>query len=190
MICIRDRIIKAVIEEIQLKGVKFPLDNLAKQLGISKKTLYKYFSSKVEMLDAVIDYTFEDMDKKAIAIIENDQLSLIEKIKGVITVLPDHYEFIDQNILDQIKRYYPEQWIKMDTLLKSDWELLRNLIEQGIREGVIINRNVSLIMKVIIESINSTLNQKFYLENRITVPEALSEIVDILLYGISTKNKR
>ncbi|MGE7907944.1 TetR/AcrR family transcriptional regulator [Peribacillus sp. NPDC094092] len=189
-IYIKNRIIKAFIEEIQLKGLKFPLDDLAKRLGISKKTLYKYFPSKVEMLEAVIDHTFQDMDEKATAIIENDQLSLIEKIKGVITVLPDHYEFIAQNILDQMKRYYPEQWVKMDTLLKSDWELLRNLIEQGVREGVIIDRNVSLIMKVIIEAINSTLDQKFYMENRMTVSEALSEIVEILLYGLITENKR
>lgn len=170
--------------------MKFPLDDLAKRLGISKKTLYKYYSSKAEMLDAIIDYTFENMDEKATAIIENDQLSLIEKIKGVIKVMPDHYEFTDLNILDQMQRYYPEQWVKMDALLKSDWKLLRNLIEQGIGEGIIIDRNVALIMKVIIESINTTLDQKFYMENRMTVFEALSEIVDILLYGLSTENKR
>lgn len=41
-------------------------------------------------------------------------------MKDVITVLPDHYQFLDQNILDQIKRYYPEQWVRMDTILKSD----------------------------------------------------------------------
>ncbi|MFD0828107.1 TetR/AcrR family transcriptional regulator [Neobacillus sp. M.A.Huq-85] len=179
-----------VIEEIQHKGLKFPLDDLAKRLGISKKTLYKYYSSKAEILEAIIDYTFENMDEKATAIIENDQLSLIEKIKGVIAVFPDHYQFTDLNVLDQMKRYYPKQWMKMDTLLKSEWDLLRNLIEQGISEGVIIDRNISLIMKIIIESINSTLDQKFYLENRMTVPEALSEIVDILIYGLSAENKR
>ncbi|MFD4705649.1 TetR/AcrR family transcriptional regulator [Gottfriedia sp. NPDC058432] len=181
----KDRIIKAFIEEIQLKGLKFPLDDLVKRLGISKKTLYKYFPSKLEMMEAVIDYTFEDMDIKATAIIQNDELSLIEKIKNVITVLPDHYQFLDQNILDQMKRYYPEQWVRMDTILKSDWELLRNLIEQAIKEGIIVDRNISLIMKVIIESINSTLDQNFYMENRMTVSEALSEIVDILLFGLT-----
>lgn len=166
------------------------MDNLARSLGMSKKTLYKYFSSKADMLDAVIDYTFENMDEKAMTIIENKQLSTIEKIKGVIRVLPDHYEFIDINVINQMERYYPEHWIKMETLLKSDWELLRNLIEQGIEEKVIGNRNVSLIMKVMLDSINTTLDQGFFMEHRMTVDEALVEISNILLYGLATENKR
>jgi len=160
---------------------------LARRLGVSKKTLYKYFDSKADMLDAVIDYTFENMDEKATAIIENEELSIIEKIKGVMAVLPDHYEFIDVNILEQMKRYYPEQWIKMDRLLKSDWELLRDLIEQAMDEKAVINANVSLVMKVVIDSINTTLDQNFFFEHRMTVNEALLEIANVLIYGLATR---
>ncbi|MGG1679541.1 TetR/AcrR family transcriptional regulator [Neobacillus sp. NRS-1170] len=187
---IKDRIIQAFIEEIKNDSLKFPLENMARRLGVSKKTLYKYFSSKADMLDAVIDYTFANMDDKATAIIHNEQLSIVEKIKGVMTVLPDHYEFIDISILDQMKRYYPEQWVKMDSLLKSDWELLRGLINQAIEEKAISNVNVSLIMKVVISSLNTTLDQRFFLEHRMTVNEALSEIADILLFGLAIENKR
>ncbi|OIK13424.1 TetR family transcriptional regulator [Bacillus sp. MUM 116] len=186
----KDRIIHAFIEELKMDGLKFPLENMARRLGVSKKTLYKYFSSKADMLDAVIDYIFENMDEKATSIIQNEQLSIVEKIKGVITVLPDHYEFIDMGILDQMKRYYPDQWVKMDSLLKSDWELLRSLIEQAIEEKAISNLNVSLIMKVVINSINTTLDQRFFLDHRMTVDEALSEIADILLFGLAMENKR
>lgn len=42
-------------------------------------------------------------------------------------------------------------------------------LSQGFREGTIIDRNVYLIMNVIIESINSTLDQNFYMENRIAI---------------------
>ncbi|TCP21866.1 TetR family transcriptional regulator [Scopulibacillus darangshiensis] len=187
---IKNRIINAFIEEIQANGLKFSVDDLANRIGISKRTLYKYFSSKAEILDCIIDDTFQEIDEKAKAIIQNGQLSMPEKIKGVITTLPDHYELLDLKLLGQMKQYYPEQWAKMDELLKDDWELLRNLIEQGIREGVIIELNVSLVMKVILESINSTLDQSFYMENRITVSEALSEIVNILFYGLISENKR
>nr|WP_132747680.1 TetR/AcrR family transcriptional regulator [Scopulibacillus darangshiensis] len=186
----KNRIINAFIEEIQANGLKFSVDDLANRIGISKRTLYKYFSSKAEILDCIIDDTFQEIDEKAKAIIQNGQLSMPEKIKGVITTLPDHYELLDLKLLGQMKQYYPEQWAKMDELLKDDWELLRNLIEQGIREGVIIELNVSLVMKVILESINSTLDQSFYMENRITVSEALSEIVNILFYGLISENKR
>jgi AcrR family transcriptional regulator len=187
---IKERIIKAAIEEIHEKGVKFSVDDLAKRLGISKRTMYQYFPSKMEILDTIIDQIFNEMNEKAMKIIEDDQLSLLEKIKSVITVLPDHYEIISLTILDQLKRYYPEQHAKMSSYLEDDWELLRVLIEQGMREGVIVNMNLSLVMKVVIDTMNSTLDTKFYRENNITISEALAGIVDILLFGLVAKNKR
>lgn len=189
-VAIKERIIKAAIEEIHEKGVKFSVDDLAKRLGISKRTMYQYFPSKMEILDTIIDQIFNEMNEKAMKIIEDDQLSLLEKIKSVITVLPDHYEIISLTILDQLKRYYPEQHAKMSSYLEDDWELLRGLIEQGMREGVIVNMNLSLVMKVVIDTMNSTLDQKFYRENNITISEALAGIVDILLFGLVAKNKR
>lgn len=186
----KNRIMAAFIEEIQHNGMKFTMDDLARRLGISKRTLYEHFSAKVDILDAIIEQTFADMNEMTERIIQNDSYSLIEKIRRVITVLPNHWEFYDLRILDQMKRYYPKQWEKVDSLLQDDWAMLRTLIEQGIKEGEIVDMNVSLIMKLIIDATNSTLDQRFYLDNQITVSEALSSIVDLLLYGLIPENKR
>lgn len=51
---IKDRIMKAFIEEIREKGMKFSMDDLARRLGISKRTLYEHFSSKVEILETIM----------------------------------------------------------------------------------------------------------------------------------------
>lgn len=165
------------------------MDDLAKRLGVSKKTLYKYYSSKAEILDEIVDLTIENMEEKAAVIINNEELSLIEKLRGVIAVAPDHHELTDLRILNHMKRYYPEQWAKLDLFLQSDWEQIRLLVEQGIHTGTIKDMNVALIMKVIIASINTTLDQSFYLENQITPSDALNDIVSILLDGLTYENK-
>lgn len=190
MVDIKDRIVRAAIEEMQDKGVKFSVDELAKRLGISKKTLYQHFPSKVEILDTIIEQIFNEMNEKATSIINDEQLPLLEKIKRVITVLPDHYDIINRNNYEQMKRYYPEQYDKMAAYLENDWELLRGLIEKGMQEGVLINMNLSLVMKIVIDAMNSTLDQNFYKQNNITIAEALAGIVDILLYGLIPENKR
>ena len=187
---IKDRIMKGFIEEIRDKGMKFSMDDLARRLGISKRTLYEHFSSKVEILEAIIEQTFSEGDEKAQQIINDDSLSLIDKIKGVMMVLPTHYEFYDLRVLEQMKRYYPEQWALVDSALSDDWQTLRVLIEQGIREGQIVNMNVTLLMKLIIDAVNSTLDQRFYMQNQITVSQALSAIVDVLLFGLVPVDKR
>ena len=186
----KDRIMKGFIEEIREKGMKFSMDDLARRLGISKRTLYEHFSSKVEILETIISQTFAEGDEKTRQILADDSLSLLDKIKGVMMVLPTHYEFYDLHILEQMKRYYPEQWALVDSALSDDWQTLRSLIEQGIKEGLIVNMNVTLMMKLIVDAVNSTLDQRFYMKNQITVSEALAAIVDVLLYGLIPVDKR
>ncbi|CAI8743003.1 TetR/AcrR family transcriptional regulator [Brevibacillus sp. IT-7CA2] len=190
LIAIKNRIMKGFIEEIRDKGMKFSMDDLAKRLGISKRTLYEHFSSKVEILETIIQQSFEEGDEKTQQILADDSLSLIDKIKGVMMVLPTHYEFYDLRILEQMKRYYPEQYAQVEASLSEDWQTLRVLIEQGIREGQIVNMNVTLMLKVIVDALNSTLDLRFYTKNQITVSEALSAIVDVLLFGLVPTDKR
>ncbi|MCC8435560.1 TetR/AcrR family transcriptional regulator [Brevibacillus sp. M2.1A] len=186
----KNRIMKGFIEEIRDKGMKFSMDDLAKRLGISKRTLYEHFSSKVEILETIIQQSFEEGDEKTQQILADDSLSLIDKIKGVMMVLPTHYEFYDLRILEQMKRYYPEQYAQVEASLSEDWQTLRVLLEQAIREGLIVNMDVTLMLKVIVDALNSTLDQRFYMKNQITVSEALSAIVDVLLFGLVPADKR
>lgn len=176
---------QAFIEEIHHKGMKFTMDDLAKRLGISKRTLYEHFSSKVEILDTIITQTLQDFDQKTEAIVNNENLSLVDKIKRVITVIPEYNDFYDLCIIEQMKRYYPAQWEQLNVAL-NQWDSLRELIKQGIEEGIIVNRNLDLMMKVIIDAVNSTLDRSFFLENRLTVSDALDTIVDMLLHGFLT----
>lgn len=176
------RIMKAFLEEIHETGMKFTMDDLAKRLGISKHTLYENFSSKTEILDAIIDSTLHEFDEKTAEIMENSALTLIEKIKKVITVIPKYNDFYNWQILDQMRKTHPTQWQRVHAAL-NEWDELRELIEQGIREGLIADQNVPLLMKLIIDATNSILDRKFFYDNSITVTEAMDAIVDTLLFG-------
>lgn len=177
------RIMKAFLEEIQETSMKFTMDDLARRLGISKRTLYQHFSSKTEILDAIIDSTLQEFDDKTAEIIADPELTLVDKIKKSITVIPKYNDFYNWQILDQMKRTHPAQWQRVYDAL-HEWDDLRQLIEQGMVEGIIAKQNVPLLMKLIIDTTNSTLDRKFFYDNQITVTEALDSIVDVLLFGI------
>lgn len=182
----KSRIINGFIEETQLNGIKFTMDDLAKRLGISKRTLYEHFSSKVSILDAIIDMTFEEFYVETTKIIQNENLTLLEKIRQVIIVVPKHNEFYDLRILEQLERYYPTQWTRVNQELYQ-WDQLQALLEEGIQQGIIVDRNIDLLMKIILEATNVTLDQKFFFEHSISMKDALETIVDMLLMGISQK---
>ena len=48
----RKKIIDATVEEFKQNGLKFTMNDLAKRLGISKKTIYTVFESKQAVLPA------------------------------------------------------------------------------------------------------------------------------------------
>lgn len=179
----KSRIIQAFIEETRTNGIKFTMDDLAKRLGISKRTLYENFSSKLEILESIIDLTLEELEKRSRQISEDETLSLKEKIQQTISIMPQYNEFFDLRILEQLKRYYFKQWERVDRELHQ-WDELKNLLEKGMESGLVKKQNIDLLMKLIIDAINITLDQKFFSDHSISVKEAMESITELLLYGL------
>ena len=179
----KSRIIQAFIEETRTNGIKFTMDDLAKRLGISKRTLYENFSSKLEILESIIDLTLEELEKRSRQISEDETLGLKEKIQQTISIMPQYNEFFDLRILEQLKRYYFEQWERVNRELHQ-WDELKNLLEQGMESGLVKKQNIDLLMKLIIDAINITLDQKFFSDHSISVKEAMESITELLLYGL------
>ncbi len=159
------------------------MDDLARRLGISKRTLYEHFSSKVDILDSIIDITLAEFDEQTRRILNDPALNLLGKIRKVIAVVPEYNEFYDLRILEQLKRSYPAQWERVNREMHQ-WDDLKELLEEGMRTGVIKKGNIDLLMRLIIDATNTTMDRQFFLANSISVTEAFETIVDVLLTGM------
>ena len=51
----REKILKGTIQVFNKKGLKLTMDDVAEELKISKKTIYKEFKSKDEIFDSMVD---------------------------------------------------------------------------------------------------------------------------------------
>ncbi|OED33214.1 transcriptional regulator [Planococcus maritimus] len=178
----KNRIIQAFIEETRNNGIKFTMDDLAKRLGISKRTLYENFSSKLEILETIIDQAFTEYNSRAQAIREDDALDLQEKIHQLIVLIPNHNDFFDLRVLEQLRRYYPEQWQRVDREM-NQWEDLKQLLEQGMETGLIKQQNIDLLMKMILNVVNISLDQQFFSEQSISIKEAVEAMSELLVDG-------
>ncbi|UHA62068.1 TetR/AcrR family transcriptional regulator [Metabacillus litoralis] len=84
----KERIMVAFIEEVQRKGIKFTMDELAENLGVSKRTIYEHYSSKKDILDEIIIKSFHDIEEKEKIILDKQDISTIQKIKEVLIIVP------------------------------------------------------------------------------------------------------
>lgn len=182
----KERILQAFIEETRSNGIKFTMDDLAKRLGISKRTLYENYSSKLEILESIIDLTFSEHDERSRTIREDDSLSFEEKIRQTILIIPNHSDFYDLRVLEQLKRFYPEQWERVNREL-NQWDDLEHLLQEGMKSGLIKEQNIAVLMKMILSVVNISLDQQFFAEQSTSVNEAVEAMSDLLLHGFMQK---
>jgi AcrR family transcriptional regulator len=110
------------------------MDDLANELGISKKTIYKYFQNKVELVDASIDFVQNTIDT-AVRDIVQLKLNAIEENFAVKQVFQNMFKKAKTSPMFQLKKYYPETYSKlMAHEIHTISEFVMNNLEKGIAE--------------------------------------------------------
>ena len=76
----RERIMDATLIEFSDKGIKFTMDDVAKRIRISKKTIYNFFKNKEVLLLETIDFGFAEVQKQKQEIVNDKDMDIIDKI--------------------------------------------------------------------------------------------------------------
>lgn len=180
----KEQILEATICVFNKKGMKFTMDDLAKELNMSKKTIYKYFDNKNKLCLDMVDYCFDRIKLSEQEIVNNAELTIKEKIQRILGVLPDGYKDIEFRQLYLLKDKYPKIYKKVEQRLENGWDSTIALLNQGIEEGVVCNISIP-IFKVMFEStIEHFFQRDVLLQNQMDYADALNEVVTILTNGI------
>ena len=179
------KILKSTIKVFNIKGLKLTMDDIAEYMGISKKTIYKYYDSKEEIFDRIVDYVFSDIKKREQEIMDEEGLSLEERVRKLLAAFPERFTEVDFAKLGDLKDKYPKIHKKLKKRLENGWEPTLELLEQGKREGLYREDANFQIFKVMMDaSIARFFETDTLKRNKISYVEALNQVVDILLTGI------
>ena len=180
----KERILEATIKVFNKKGLKFTMDDIATELSISKKTIYKVFKDKETMFYDMVDYCFDAIKESEAAVVEDTTISTVEKVRRILSVLPEGYKSIDFRQLYELKAKYPKTYLRVEERLESGWENTIALIQQGIEEGEIRPVNVSILKTMIEATLERFFQRDVLIVNEITYTDALEELVNIIVDGI------
>ena len=180
-------ILEGTIRVFNKKGLKFTMDDLAKELGMSKKTIYVSYDDKQELFYDMVDYLFENIREKKQEVVNDKKLSTLDKIKKILGVMPESYSEIDFKQLYMLREKYPEVYRKVEGKLETGWEETIALIEQGIKEGVIRDIPIFLIKTMLEASLEQFFARDVLVSNKISYNDALKNVVEIIVDGITIK---
>ncbi len=185
----KEKILEGAINVFKVKGLKFTMDDLAKEMKMSKKTIYTVFMDKNDLLCNMVDYVFDLIKKEEDEIYYNDSLSLEEKLRGILGVLPDSYNNFDYQTLYQFRDKYPDAYDKLAYRLDVGWEKTIELIKEGQRQGIVRNIDID-IFKISYEATITRLIITNTLEEKgLDYPTAFSHVVDFMIHGLIVKGE-
>lgn len=183
-----NKIIEYTTDEFLANGFyKTTMDQLAKGMKISKKTIYKFFPSKHLLLENVISRLQKKVQKELNEIIESDK-SPIEKLKEVSSFFARFSIRFNNRFIKDLFNNEPELWQNVDdfrtTVMNKTWN---TLIIEGKKEGLIIDKSNKIMIGVILSSIRGIINPQFLIENNIQITDAFDETFSIIINGILTE---
>jgi len=181
-------IIRKVSQLFTRYGIKsVTMDDISRELGISKKTLYTYVKDKNELVSLIIDMEFEDRTntlRELAKTYENaiDELYQVHKI--VNTILKEHSP---ASVYD-LKKYYPDEYKKMYKMRREKLlEHFETNLQRGKEEGLYREEiNVRIIAKLQVQRVENTFDSDFLTTEELIAPKAFAEIFEYHIRGIAT----
>ncbi len=180
----RQMILEGTIRAFNRKGLKFTMDDVAKELSMSKKTIYTVFRDKESLFFAMVDYLFDSIKESEQRVLNDESLDTLEKIRKVLGVIPEGYREIDFRQLYLLREKYPAIYQRVEERLETGWENTIALLEQGMREGVVRKVDIPIVKMMMEAAIEQFFQRDILLQNGISYMDALDEVVDILVDGI------
>ena len=163
------------------------MDDLARELGISKKTLYASFSNKQEILNIITVKLIEEHERNCEKIV-NDADNAIHEVLMYINNIKSIFQQFNHKIIFEMKRYYSETW-EIFKNYKNDFlsERIKNNLRRGIKEGLYRdNINEDIIVKLRLEQMQIISNSALFPSSNFNKKEVFTELFLQVLYGMST----
>jgi AcrR family transcriptional regulator len=145
------------------------MDEIAKIMDISRATLYKYFSTKEEVIRYLVDFCVEYLNELIVDSPDIDQRfgTRFQQIFEQSVLLIDTDVF-----LKELENSYPELYERLRESMKQREKQVLAFYEDGMRRGIFNEINAKLLIKQD-ELLRSIFEVKYLMENQLTVHQVL-----------------
>ena len=183
-----DELVSKISDLFIKYGIKnIVMDDIARELGISKKTLYDFFENKTDILikvvQHVLDREFTELDKLVC-----QDMNAIDQLQIIATYTINTLLKVNPIIPYQLQKYYPQVSSK---LISQRREYIQTLIKQnfslGIKQGVYRENFDAEILAVYYSNFLNNKSVKLFVEeSNVDNDSLIRTFVIISLRGIAT----
>ena len=181
--------IQAKADELFMRyGIRsVSMDDIAAQLGVSKKTLYQFFADKDELVDAVVDKELKKGQQDCLECRRNSK-NAVDEIFITVEQIAEQFRNMNPMVLYDLEKFHSLAYQKF---LKHKNEFLLDVIrknmERGIQEELFRPEiNVDVLSRFRLESMMIAFNMAVFPPRKYNLVDVTQEIIEHYLYGLAT----
>lgn len=183
-----EKILVASAELFSQYGFKtITMDDIARRSGISKKTLYVHFANKEEVVNESMGW-YKNNTTRACETVLAEANNPVEAMVKMLAFFDEMFKRINPMALFELQRYYPVAYKSFrDMLMEKDVELMKQNLEQGIKDGLYrADIDAGLMARFRIESSVMILQMNDMVRDHHGLTYVAMEIGEHFMYGIMT----
>jgi TetR/AcrR family transcriptional regulator, cholesterol catabolism regulator len=184
----KERILKGAEELFFKYGIKsVTMDDIAKHLAISKKTIYQFFEDKNEMVETLMTVSLKQ-DECEFKQIQVDSENVIVEVFNMMKHMGNMFSKINPTIFYDLQKYHPKAWAQFK-IFKEDCmaKMVESSIERGINEGLVrADVNAKVLSRLRIEEVEMGLRADIFPPDKFRMLDVQLALIDHFLHGICT----
>lgn len=184
----RARILQAAQELFYSYGIRsITMDDIARHLAISKKTIYQFFDDKHQIVHELCKKDCRMNEERMILIAANSSDALDEILQSM-DFLGEMLSRMNPNLIYDLQKYHPAGWKEFNNFRKQS--LLGTVeanLKKGIKQGLYRSDiNIKILAKLRVEEVQMGLNPAFFAPSKFNLHEVQLALLEHFLYGILT----
>lgn len=184
----KEKIMSGAKELFSRYGIKnITMDEIAKQLGVSKKTIYQEFPDKDSLVHTLMTMDME-IHHKRFEEIYNKSENVVDEVFTIMKKMTEIFSNCNPVMYYDLEKYYPETWkLFSDFKLKFILKNVERTIEKGKKDGLVRQDiNTKILSHLRIEEITMALSGQVFPHDKFNMLEVQLALTEHFLYGICT----
>lgn len=192
MLDTKHKIIETASEQFMRFGVRsVTMDDIARQTGVSKKTIYQEFADKNQLVYETFRAALLQ-DTQMVEDLPRVKDGVIEHLIGLFNYMKSRFGEVNPFVLNEIERYYPQCWqlfedFKQEHILEKIIEVMEIGKEEGYFRSEI---NTQITAKLRVEQMMISFDPIKFPPSKYNMVDLQLEIFEQFLYGIFTEKGR
>ena len=183
------RILQAARHRFFRLGLRaLTMDDLARDLGVSKKTLYVHFPSKSVIAEQIVDFIGRTMRSRFDKILDDPTLSLAQKLCAIVEVIGANIAQLSPSMLRDLQREAPGLYQKIEELRQKNIPyVFGRLLKQGHDAGLVRPEiDISFATEFWLHAVRGLMQPDALDRTGLTLKQTLHKAAPLFLNGILT----